>query len=337
VPLDVLGTGSVRSVIPTRIIGISARIVNDDEARGYARGMFASASAAGRHAPRLLAAAAVAGAILAVEVIAGIAGNSLALLADAAHTFADISGLALSLGAVWLAARPRTVQRSFGLYRLEIVAAAANAVLLLAIAIVIVFEAVDRILRPPEVVPGIVIVVAVVAVVANGVSLRLLSTGRRESLTVRGAYLEVAGDMLGAAAVLASGLANLAFGWRQADGLASIAVATLIVPRTLSLLRDSVDVLLEASPKGIDMDEVRSHILRAAGVADVHDLHAWTITSGINVVSAHVVLEPDARPGDVLDELGLCLAGDFDVNHSTFQLETPDHVRWEARAEQTQH
>jgi len=275
--------------------------------------------------------------ILVLELVAGLAANSLALLADAAHMFADVSGMGLALAAVWVAARPASTRRSFGLYRLEIVAAAVNAIVLLALTIVLVVEAVERFLRPPDVQPTIVIAVASIALVANLVSLRLLAPGRHESLTVRGAYLEVAGDLLGAAAVLVSGILVAALGWRQADAVASIVVATLIVPRTLALLRDSIDVLLEATPKGVDLDEVRAHILRARGVGDVHDLHAWTITSGMNVVSAHVVLTPDAQPGDVLDELGECLADDFDVNHSTFQLETPDHVRWEARSAQPQH
>jgi cobalt-zinc-cadmium efflux system protein len=299
--------------------------------------VIASSSAAGRHSSRLAGAIGLAAAILVVELIAGIASNSLALLADAAHVFADVTGLALSLVAVWLATRPRSARRSFGLYRLEIVAAAANAILLLALTIVLVLEAAQRFLAPPAVEPSIVIVVAILALGANLVSLRLLAPGRHESLTVRGAYLEVAGDMLGAAAVLVSGVLVLVLGWRQADAVASVVVAALIVPRSVGLLRDSIDVLLEAAPKAVDLEQVRGHILAAAGVADVHDLHAWTITSGMNVVSAHVVLLPDAQPGDVLDELGRCLADDFDVNHSTFQLETPDHVRWEARSAQPQH
>jgi cobalt-zinc-cadmium efflux system protein len=168
-------------------------------------------------------------------------------------------------------------------------------------------------------------------------ALRLLRTGQRESLVMRGAYLEVAGDLLGAGAVLASGLVIMVTGWQAADAVASIVVAVLIVPRTVALLRDSVDVLLEATPKSVDLGEVERHIREAPGVLDVHDLHAWTITSGMNVVSAHVVLGPEGRPGDVLDHLGMCLADDFDVNHSTFQLETPEHVVWEANAEQAQH
>jgi cobalt-zinc-cadmium efflux system protein len=263
--------------------------------------------------------------------------NSLALLADAGHVFADVSGMLLSLVAIRVAARPPTGARSFGLYRLEMLVAAANAVLLLGIAVVVLVEAVRRLAAPPDVQPGLVIVVAIVALAGNVAALRLLAGGQRESLTMRGAYLEVVGDLLGAAAVLVAGLVIALTGWHPADAVASILVAVLIVPRTLRLLRDSVDVLLEATPKNVDLADVERHIREAPGVIDVHDLHAWTITSGMNVVSAHVVLAEDGKPGDVLDHLGTCLADDFDVNHSTFQLETPEHVLWEARAEQAQH
>src|SRR5262249_13607859 len=235
------------------------------------------------------------------------------------------------------AARPPTDTRTFGLYRLEMLATAANAVLLLLISAVLAVQAVRRFLEPPEVVPGIVVVVALIALVANLLSLGHLAPGQKESLTPRGAYLEIAGDLLGSMAVLIAGVVIAVTGWLQADAVASVVVAALIVPRTVRLLRDSVDVLLEATPKGVDLAHVEQHILGAPGVTGVHDLHAWTITSGMNVVSAHVVLAEDAKPGDILDHLGTCLADDFDVNHSTFQLETPEHVAWEARAEQAQH
>jgi cobalt-zinc-cadmium efflux system protein len=276
-------------------------------------------------------------AILLAELAAGIASNSLALLADAAHVFADVSGIALALVAVRLAARPRSDARTFGLYRLEIVAAAANALLLLGIAAFVFYEGLRRLIAPPEVEAGLVTLVAAGAIVANLISVRLLSAGGRESLTVRGAYLEVLGDLFGSVAVLVAGVVVLLTGWYQADALASLVVAILIVPRTVALLRDSLDVLLEATPRGVDLDHVRGHILDAPGVSDVHDLHAWTITSGMNVVSAHVVLKPDAQPGDVLDFLATCLADDYDVNHSTFQLETAEHVAWEARGAHVRH
>jgi cobalt-zinc-cadmium efflux system protein len=296
-----------------------------------------SHSAAGRHAGALRTAIGIGLAILAIEVVAGIVANSLALLADAAHVFADVSGMTLSLVAIRVAGRPPSDTRTYGLYRLEMLAAAVNAVLLLLIAAVVAVLAVRRFVEPPDVLPGIVTVVAAIGLGANLLSLRILSPGQRESLTMRGAYLEIAGDLMGSIAVLVSGLVILASGWHQADAVASLVVAVLIVPRTLLLLRDSVDVLLEATPKGVDLGDVERHILEAPGVTGVHDLHAWTITSGMNVVSAHVVLSEDAKPGDILDHLGTCLADDFDVNHSTFQLETPEHVLWEARAEQAQH
>jgi cobalt-zinc-cadmium efflux system protein len=296
-----------------------------------------SHSAAGRHARPLAWAIAIGLLVLVVELIAGFAANSLALLADAGHVFADVSGMALSLVAIRLATRPPTDSRSFGLYRLEMLAAAVNSVLLLVIAIVVGIEAIRRFAEPPDVQPSLVIVVAALALAANLVSLRLLAPGQLESMTMRGAYLEIAGDLMGALAVLVAGLVIAATSWRQADAVASILVAILILPRTVRLLRDSVDVLLEATPKGVDLSDVERHIREAPDVIDVHDLHAWTITSGMNVVSAHVVLGPEARPGDILDHLGTCLSADFDINHSTFQLETPEHVLWEARAEQSQH
>lgn len=294
-------------------------------------------TAARREAGRLAMAIAISAGILVVDLIAGVASHSLALIADAGHVFADLSAMLLSLGAVRLAARPRSDERTFGLARLEILAAAVNGAILLAIAGAILVEGIRRLAEPPAVEPSVIAIVAAGAIVANLVAARLLFAGRRTSLTIRAAYLEVMGDLAGSVAVLVAGLVILATGWRQADAVASIGVAILIVPRTFGLLRESIDVLLEATPKGVDLDHVRQHILEAPGVVGVHDLHAWTITSGMNVVSAHVVLGPDAEAGAVLDHLGTCLQDDFDVNHSTFQLETPEHVAWEARSAQPQH
>lgn len=294
-------------------------------------------SAAAQHGSRLAAALAISVAILLVELVAGIAANSLALLADAGHVFADVSGMSVSLAAVWIANRPTSGGRSFGLYRLEIVAASANALLLLGVSLIVIWEGLQRLLVPPETDARLIVGVAVVALAANLVSLRMLSAGRSASLTIRGAYLEVLGDLLGAGAVLVAGLVILVTGVHQADAVASILIGLLILSRTWSLLRDSLDVLLEATPKGVDLEEVRRHILEAPGVEAVHDLHAWTITSGMNVVSAHVVMGADGDPGALLDHLGDCLSGDFDIGHSTFQLETPEHVLWEGRAAHPRH
>jgi cobalt-zinc-cadmium efflux system protein len=291
------------------------------------------ATAASRHGRPLLGAVALSGLILVIELVAGILTNSLALLADAAHVFADTSGMALAFGAIRLANRPASSGRSFGLFRLEIVATIGNALLLLGLAALLTYHAIGRLVSPPAVEGPAVAVVALVALVIDLVALRLLGHGAEESVTIRGAHTEVLGDLFGVTAVLIAGLVIALTGWTQADALATLAVAALIVPRSVGLLRASLDILLEATPEGVDLGEVRSHILEVTGVLDVHDLHAWTITSGMNVLSAHVVVEDDAPPGRVLDDLALCLAHDFDIDHSTFQLETSEHVRWEARNE----
>jgi len=290
-----------------------------------------------RQASRLAAALAISLGIFIADLVAGLASNSLALVADAGHVFADVSAMVLSLVALRLANRPRSDGRTYGLARLEILAAAGNAALLLAIAFAIFVEGLRRLASPPDLEPGIVVIVAAGAILANLAAARLLHAGGRTSLTIRAAYLEVLGDLAGSAAVLAAGVAILVTGWRQADAVASIVVAILIVPRAIGLLRESLDVLLEATPRDVNLEHVRRHILDAPGVVDVHDLHAWTITSGMNVVSAHVVLGPGAEAGAVLDHLGTCLSDDFDVGHSTFQLETPEHVAWEARSAQPLH
>ena len=189
-------------------------------------------------------------AVLVIELVAGIAGNSLALMADAGHVFADVSGMALSLGAIWLADRPADGSRSFGLYRLEILAAALNAVLLFGVSLFILWEGVRRLVSPPAVESSLVIGIAVLALAANLVSLSLLARGRNDSLTLRGARLEVLGDLLGAAAVLVAGVVIALTGFTAADAIASILIAVLILPRTWSLLRESLNVLLEASPEG---------------------------------------------------------------------------------------
>jgi cobalt-zinc-cadmium efflux system protein len=270
--------------------------------------------------------------LLVVEVVGGIAANSLAVLADAGHVLTDVTGIGLSLAAMWIAGRPATDGRTFGYYRAEILAAIANAVLLVGVAAFIVVSAIGRLDDPPEVQGGLMLALGVIGLIANGAAVLVLRRSQAGSLNVRGAYFEVLGDVFGSAAVIVAAVVIALTGWQQADAVASIVVALLIVPRTVGLLREAIDVLLEATPRGMRLEEVRAHIIGAEGVADVHDLHAWTITSGLPVISAHVVLTPDAEPARVLDELCACLAGDFDVEHSTFQLETVDRRRLESAA-----
>jgi cobalt-zinc-cadmium efflux system protein len=282
-----------------------------------------SAARAGRG--RLLAVFLVSLAVLVVEVVGGLVTGSLALLADAGHMLTDVAGIGLALLAIWFAGRPATPERTFGHYRFEILAAVVNAVLLFGVAVVVLVEAWRRLADPPEIASGWMLAVAVVGLAANASSVWLLRHGQAESLNLRGAYLEVLGDLFGSAAVVVAAVVIQVTGFRAADALASVLLGVLILPRTWRLLRDAVDVLLEATPKGVDLAAVRRHILEAPGVADCHDLHVWTITSGMDVVSAHVVLEPDAHGPAVLDWLSACLGDHFDIEHSTFQLEQPEH------------
>lgn len=288
-------------------------------------------STAAANRSRLVAVLGLSLVMLVVETVGAFASNSLALLADAGHMLTDVSGIGLALLAIWFAGRAPTSDRSFGYLRLEILAAVANAVLLFGVAGFILIEAWRRLSAPPDVATGLMLAVAILGLAANTVSLVLLHKAQRESLNMRGAYLEVMGDFAGSTAVIVAAVVIAVTGWAQADALASVVIALLILPRTFALLRDATDVLLEATPKGIDMDHVRQHILDAPGVVDCHDLHAWTITSGMNVVSAHVILADGADPAATLDALCVCLSDDFDIEHSTFQLETADRRRFEER------
>jgi len=243
-----------------------------------------------------------------------------------------VSGISLALLAIWFAGRAATSERTFGYLRLEIFAAVANAVLLFGVAAFILYEAWQRLSAPPDVASGLMLAIALVGLGANAVSLFLLRDAQRESLNMRGAYLEVLGDFMGSGAVIIAAVVIAATGWTQADAVASIVIALLILPRTFALLREATDVLLEATPKGVDMDHVRQHIRDAPGVIDCHDLHAWTITSGMNVVSAHVIVADGADPAVTLSALCECLSDDFDIEHSTFQLETADRRRFEERS-----
>lgn len=289
----------------------------------------AHGTAAGAHRDRLVVVFALTLVVFLIELVGGVVSNSLALLADAGHMFTDVAGIGLALLAIWFAGRPASGDRTFGYLRLEILAAVVNAVILFGVSAFILVEAWRRLSDPQEIATTLMLAVALLGLATNAVSLFLLRRAQGESLNMRGAYLEVMGDFAGSAAVIVAAIVIALTNWTPADAVASAVIGLLIIPRTWSLLREAVDVLLEATPKGIDLADVRSHILRAEGVADIHDLHAWTITSGLNVVSAHVVLAEGANPPTVLDELCRCLSGDFDIEHSTFQLESPDRTRLE--------
>lgn len=286
-------------------------------------------TAAGAHRGRLAIVFAIVLAVLVVELVGGLVTGSLALLADAAHMASDAAGVGLTLLAVRFAARPPTSRRTFGYQRLEILAAIVNAVVLLGAAGLVAVEAVRRLMDPAPIETGLVLVFAVVGLVANAASLLVLRGADRSALAIRGAVLEVMADAFGSVAVIAGALVIRATGWLQTDAVVSLLIAVLIVPRTIRLLREAADVLLEAAPAGVDMTHVRDHILSCGGVVDVHDLHAWTITSGVPVLSAHVIVDDqvlaDTGVGPVLDRLQACLSGHFDVEHSTFQIEPHGH------------
>ncbi|MFJ5832545.1 cation diffusion facilitator family transporter [Streptomyces sp. NPDC093089] len=273
--------------------------------------------------------------VMVIEIIGGLVADSLALIADAAHMATDAVGLAMALLAIHFANRPPSGNRTFGFARAEILAALANCLLLLVVGGYVLYEAIQRFLEPAETKGGLTIAFAVVGLVANMISLSLLVRGQKESLNVRGAYLEVLADALGSVTVIVAAGIILATGWQYADPIASIVIGLMIVPRTLKLLRETLDVLLEAAPKGVDMAEVRAHILALPGVEDVHDLHAWTITSGMPVLSAHVVVDQGALDSvgheKMLHALQGCLGSHFDVEHCTFQLEPVGHAEHEAK------
>jgi cation diffusion facilitator family transporter len=273
-------------------------------------------------------------AVLVAEAVGAVLTGSLALLADAGHMATDAVGIGLALAAVTLAQRPAGGRRTFGWQRLEILAAVANGLLLIGVAGFVLVQAVRRIGDPPEVDAGPMLVIAGIGLAVNLVGLGVLHQGRKASLNVRGAYLEVLADALGSVAVLAAGLVIVGTGWTPADTVASLLIGCLVLPRALHLLRDALDVLLEAAPRGVDLAEVRSHMLGVDGVLGVHDLHAWTITSGLPVLSAHVVVTDEAlgagHGGRVLDALCACLGEHFDMDHCTFQLEGAAHAGHES-------
>ncbi|MET9349044.1 cation diffusion facilitator family transporter [Streptomyces termitum] len=303
---------------------------------GHSHGGPAPTGTAGAaHRSRLRIALGITLSVMLVEIVGGLLSDSLALIADAAHMATDAVGLAMALLAIHFANRPPSENRTFGLARAEILAALANCLLLLGVGGYVLFEAVQRFMEPAETKGGLAIAVAAIGLVANIVSLSLLMRGQKESLNVRGAYLEVLADALGSVTVIIAAGVILLTGWQYADPIASLVIGLMIVPRTVKLLRETLDVLLEAAPKGVDMAEVRSHLLALPGVEDVHDLHAWTITSGLPVLSAHVVVDAGALDSvgheKMLHDLQGCLGDHFDVEHCTFQLEPAGHAEHEAK------
>ncbi|MET9647462.1 cation diffusion facilitator family transporter [Streptomyces syringium] len=294
-----------------------------------------SGTAAAAYRGRLRIALGITLTVLVAEIIGAALTGSLALLADAGHMATDAVGVSMALVAIHFANRPASARRTYGYARAEILAALLNCLLLLGVGGYILFEAIDRLINPTDVPGGMTVVFGLIGMVANVISLALLMRGQKESLNVRGAFLEVLSDALGSLAVVVSALVIMATSWTQADPIASLVIGLMIVPRTLKLLREALDILLEAAPKDVDMDEVRAHIMALPGVVDLHDLHVWTITSGMPVLSAHVVVDQSALETGghekMLHDLQGCLGEHFDVEHCTFQLEPSGHAEHEAK------
>lgn len=284
---------------------------------------------------RLGWAIAIVATVLVIEVVGALVTGSLALLADAGHMASDLIGLIVALVATIIAARPATEKHSFGFQRAEVFAALFNGLLLIGVAVFVAVEGISRLLKPEDVdIPPLpLLVVAVIGLVANFGALMLLRGGASTSLNMRGAYLEVFGDLLGSVTVIVASIVILTTGFAPADAIASLVIAAMIIPRAVSLLRDVIRVLLQQTPVETDVAQIRSHILAEDGVADVHDVHVWAVTTGKNIFSAHVVVDQavfeGGESGRLLDRLSTCLSAHFDVEHSTFQLEPAEHAKHE--------
>lgn len=282
-------------------------------------------SAAAKNQRNLLIVLGLTTAYMLAEVIGGILTNSLALLADAGHMLTDVLGLAMALAAIRFSQRPATPAKTYGFYRTEILAALANAVVLFGVAGYILFEAWRRFQEPPEIRGLPMLAVACGGLVINLIGIKMLHAGAGESLNVQGAFLEVVSDLLGSLGVIVAAGIIFFTGWWPADPIVSVVIGVFILPRTWKLLNSALDVLLEATPAHINVQEVEAAMRIVPGVADIHDLHIWTITSGFVAMSAHV--QTNGRSSaDVLHDLRTLLRERFKVEHATLQVEHPDHA-----------
>ncbi|MEP6480727.1 MAG: cation diffusion facilitator family transporter [Rhodoglobus sp.] len=269
--------------------------------------------------------------VMVAEVIGAIVTGSLALLVDAAHMLTDAGGLAIALTAASLVNRPASSKRTFGFARAEVLGATAQAAILLAVGIVVLVEAVRRLFAPPEIDGGLLVIFGTIGLLGNVASISVLASGRNANLNLKAAFLEVVNDALGSLAVIAAAIVIALTGFEPADALAAILIGALILPRAFLLLRETTNVLLESTPKGLDLDSVRNHLLELDHVHSIHDLHVSQIATGLPVLTAHVVVDDscfyDGHASRMLDELQHCVAKHFDVqiDHSTFQLELAEH------------
>ncbi|MEX2294188.1 MAG: cation diffusion facilitator family transporter [Acidimicrobiales bacterium] len=279
-----------------------------------------------RHKGRLAWAFALLAVFMVVEVVAALATRSLALLSDAGHMLTDVLGLGMSLAAIHLASRgSQRRHRTFGLYRLEILAALANAVLLCGVALYVLAEAIMRLGDPPEVLAGPMLVVATLGLVANLVAFALLRDGAKESINLEGAYLEVLADTVGSVGVVIAAIVIAAGEWTWVDPAVGIAIAVWILPRTARLASRAARILVQAAPPGTDLDAIESALAQLDGVVDVHDLHVWTLTSDMDVASVHLMVRVGTDSHAVLDQARALLRDEHQIDHATLQIEPDDH------------
>lgn len=274
---------------------------------------------------RLLVTLALTAGYMAAEIMGGLLAHSLALLADAGHMFSDVAALGLSLVATWLSQRPRTSQRTFGYHRAEILAAMVNGAALVAVSAYIFIEAYQRLRTPYEVQGPLMMAVALGGLFVNLIALKILHGGRHDNLNVHGAWLHVMSDALGSLGAIVAGLFVWAKGWYWVDPLASVVIGLLVVYSSWRLLCEAVSVLMESAPNGIDVDEVRNTITATEGVTGVHDLHVWTITSGFEALSAHIVTRDGQSHAVLLSQLRDVLHDRFGIDHITIQIEPHDY------------
>ena len=268
-----------------------------------------------------MAALVLVGVVLVLEVVGGLWTGSLGLLADAAHMFADAGGLALALFAIWIASRPPTPAKTYGYYRAEILAALVNALVLLVVAGAILVEAYERMRAPREILGGPMLAIAAIGLAVNLLGAWLLHRDAEASLNVRAAYLETLADALSSFGVLGAAAVVMTTGWTAADPLVSAAIALVIVPRTWHLLRQAVNVLLEGTPPHLELAEIEEAMTRERGVRRIHDLHVWTLTSGREAMSAHVVVDDVGASERLLETLHALLHARFGIDHTTIQIE----------------
>ncbi len=272
------------------------------------------------HARAFWAVLVVTAVFMVLEIVGGILSNSLALLADAGHMLTDAAAIGLALFASWIAQRPATPERTYGYLRLEILAALVNGSALFVIAGSIVWEAIERFQQPPMVEPRILFGVATAGLLANVISMRLLHAGHDHSLNVRGAYLHVISDLLGSVGAIVAGVVILLTGWNLIDAIVSVVIALLILGSAWRLVRESVEVLLEATPGHVSMRDVEQRLATIEGVCQVHDLHVWTVTSGVVAMSGHVMVEDPAMNQNVLEDAQRHMA-EIGIHHVTIQIE----------------